>query len=356
LVTDTRSDPPDASAKPEAGQTPSGLDRFLERQGWAKGFRCRYKLSSTYPKGSIESEPLFGGDGNWYPPSDETHSTINALECDLQRYRIRKEGESISFDYAQRKFVGSPWLCVFDGTQLRILSPQGGVDGVEPHQSLVLYTKEHEPPVLQNADSPAFFGIGTIPSVTYGFDFRRLLVDLKSFVKFHGRSPNGLEVYKSSPQLFGSKAYHEEFWCDASRAGAIVKYHIYADSAVTDSIDVEYQQTGGKWLPRRAVNRKYNPQEGLKREVVVDILEYTLLTEIKDSTFRIPQAPGMRVEDLKTRRRSLVAEDGVTLLPLPTTTAAQSGSWSWWLVLLVCPAVILAGLLLWRHRQRARLA
>jgi hypothetical protein len=332
--------------------------------------RCVLTGKRLFPKNSYARFTDIAPDfkGKVVPAQDESYPLRFALSVDFDKGFVRNEEASWILNGSNGKFQPYKRVWLYDGDVARRLEPR-----VE-NTSEVYTPSEYQPELYLNSEKqtramflnhteyPVFFACGVVGAVRDIAPGTLRLPPYKDFLRLQGRGRIGERscvILRTAPET-GLPLYRD-YWVDADRGGAILRYTVWSHDRILFQTDIEYEegQPGG-WRPKRWVEALYEGGS-IWRAENLEVTEWSLNPEIPPKEFQVQLRPGMIVNDNRDNKFYRVDTDGQTLNELAfrrdgqwVETVRPRRSWFWWLFG-ACVVLGLHALLgLWQRRRKKK--
>lgn len=366
-----------AASMPALAQ-PKGPDPRLAKvfADW-KGRLERLKTARYTLVGTVEfkDQPLLPGDpelpaGNPVRPK----RVVVLLDLEQRRYRLETSEDILTEGRGYAPRIGTS---AFDGKALHELTHREangfGPDGPD----LVIAKGNLSQQQIDAVLWPVFFAHGIVPTVHSPLRPDKLPIapDPEEFEVRGVQALNGRPclVVRTEPLAGGQGPSSDEYWVDADRAGAIVRYVQFTGSNPWDRLDVEWKRTDVGWWPDRwALTWTVNGK--VRRLYKLRVESFEPNPAVAEGDFAIPVKPGMTVRvheypELGTGLNPLYPADqtyrvspsgareevsakGFTTLDGEQLPPAER-HWVWWAVAAAAVIVALVAVRVVRRRRMA---
>jgi hypothetical protein len=282
------------------------LADWQARQDRLKAARYRVTGTITYPRGSAIDE-----DGKPYHPPKPARDITGKIEwkalLDLTGQRHRWEIDDETLLYRDDRLDRKVRVNVSDGVIAQNSTPavaNPDAAALPPSDndrgSMTIARGDLSNIIFEGGSLPLFFGHGIVPTSedrVYAGHLRRSYRDDQFFIQGTGLHENRECLILRTEAIRTSTTSFHEYWVDAARQSAVVRYTYTVDNQAREHYDIRYVLIGTSWLPSRWTDTTYwkGKTYTIRR---LNVEEVDLTPALADTDFRLEVKPGMRVRNV----------------------------------------------------------
>jgi hypothetical protein len=297
------------------------LEDWKQRRSRGQAVRINAEGEFVYPKSSLIKAFEWGSksSGEQTPEVSEDYRSkaICDLLIDFSKNRFRYREAFPLLNLGRRTFTSLDRLYVFSNDDLRCHDSEVTAlrrdDASNLQPEFIIHKLDR--PIMTTWCDPAFFACGVVlPSDSMSLIGRLAdSQDAKYFSFLRQEVLNGIDciVLRYGEQGALRK---RELWVDPSRNSVIVRADDYMDKQRFGSIEIEYAQVNGNWVPAKWRWSDLNPQDGEPfRVATMKQVVFELNPSLAESDFDLKPSPGMIVSDERKVKVYTVGDRGEEL-------------------------------------------
>jgi hypothetical protein len=234
------------------------------------------------------------------PPQDLVGTVGFTVFLDFAKGRHRRKIEDQVYNLSSGKLDREVMEDVFDGSVMKCLIPRSE----NPHlgdkiPEMTIVSGDMKNGAFLGQYYPIFFAHGRIHTAMEQIIPGQLRNKPDpDYLYVHGRGVHDGRacLILRTRTLKMSDTSFEEYWVDAPRESAILRYVMYSNGKPLNDVAISYRQTSAGWFPENWRSNAYVNGSLLYSEVVrVEKVQFDL--SVKDADFAMEIKPGMLVED-----------------------------------------------------------